>query len=80
MDAEPKKQSASHPSMRMILDLADLDGGLAVMPTGQSGNPFNKHYDDMIDLWLNGEYHPMLFSRKAVEAAAEDHLILQPER
>ncbi|MCI0398632.1 MAG: penicillin acylase family protein [Chloroflexi bacterium] len=46
---------------------------------GQSGHPFSPHYDDMIELWLNGQYHPMLFSREAVEAAARDHLVLRPE-
>ncbi|MGD2048748.1 MAG: penicillin acylase family protein [Chloroflexota bacterium] len=67
-----------HPSMRMIVDLADLDGSQAILPTGQSGHPFNRHYDDMVELWLNGQYHPMHFSRDAVLAAADDHLILTP--
>ncbi len=67
-----------HPSMRMVVDLSDLENSLAVHPTGQSGHAFNRHYDDMIDLWLNGDYHPMLFGRAAVEATAVDHLILQP--
>ncbi len=70
----------SHPSMRMIVDLSDFDASRSVIPTGQSGHPGHTHYDDQIELWLNGEYHPMLFSRAAVEAAAVDQLILQPER
>ncbi|HEX6383362.1 MAG TPA: penicillin acylase family protein [Anaerolineae bacterium] len=67
-----------HPSMRMIVDMSDFDASRAVIPTGQSGHPYHPHYDDMIELWLNGEYHPMRFSREAVEAAAVDHLVLQP--
>ncbi len=67
-----------HPSMRMIVDTSDLDASQSVIPTGQSGHPFNQHYDDMIPLWLNGEYHPMLFSEEAVISAAEDHLLLMP--
>lgn len=70
----------SHASGRIIIDMSDFDSSLAVIPTGQSGHPYNKHYDDMIEMWLNGQYHPMAFSREAVDAAAEDHLILQPER
>ena len=70
----------SHPSMRMIVDLSDFDASQTVIPTGQSGHPGNRHYDDQIELWLNGQYHPMHFSREAVEAAAVDHLVLQPER
>lgn len=64
--------------MRMIVDLDDLDSSQAIMPTGQSGHPFNQHYDDMVELWLNGQYHPMHFSQEAVLAAAEDHLVLTP--
>jgi penicillin amidase len=67
-----------HPSMRMIVDTSDLDASLSVIPTGQSGHPFNPHYDDMIPLWLNGEYHPMLFSEDAIISATEDHLLLMP--
>lgn len=69
---------AGHVSMRMIVDMGDFDASLAVIPTGQSGHPYHKHYDDMIELWLNGKYHPMLFSREAVEGAAATHLILRP--
>ena len=68
----------SHPSMRMIVDMSDFDASRWVIPTGQSGHPFNTHYDDQIELWLNGEYLPMRSSRAAVEDAAVDHLLLQP--
>jgi len=68
----------SHPSMRMILDLSDFDKSLGVIPTGQSGHPYNKHYDDQIQQWLNGQYNPLIFSHEAAEAAAVNHLVLQP--
>ena len=70
----------SHPSMRLIVDLSDFDDSRWVIPTGQSGHPYHPNYDDQIDLWLSGEYLPMLSSRAAVEAAAEDVMILQPEQ
>lgn len=67
-----------HPSMRMVVDLGALDESRTVHPTGQSGHPFHAHYDDLIELWQNGEYHPMWFSREAVAEATVDQLILQP--
>ncbi|MCI0577165.1 MAG: penicillin acylase family protein [Chloroflexi bacterium] len=78
-DREEPAAVTGHPSMRMIIDMSNFDASRAVLPTGQSGHPFSPHYDDMIELWLNGQYHPMLFSREAVEAAARDHLVLRPE-
>ena len=65
-------------SVRFALSPGDEAGGYLHMPTGQSGHPYNAHYDDQIQLWLNGEYHPMLWSREAVETAAAEVLILQP--
>ena len=53
--------------------------GRSVIPTGNSGHPYNEHYDDQMPLYLNGQYHPMLFGREAVEVAAVEHLILQPQ-
>lgn len=67
-----------HPSMRMIVDMSNFDASLAIMPTGQSGHPNHPHYDDMIQLYLNGQYHPMLYSAEAVENAAVETLILEP--
>ncbi len=69
----------SHASQRMLVDLSNLDNSLSVIPTGNSGHPYNEHYDDQMALYLTGQYHPMPFSREAVEAAAVEHLILQPQ-
>ncbi|MDX2161291.1 MAG: penicillin acylase family protein [bacterium] len=68
----------SLPSYRMIVDLANLDNSRSIHTTGQSGHPFSAHYDDMIELWRTIEYKPMLFTRAAVEAAAQDRLTLLP--
>lgn len=65
-------------SMRMIVDLGDLTKSVTIHTTGQSGHPYSKHYDDMIDLWRNMKYHPMLWTREQVERAAINKLILKP--
>jgi penicillin amidase len=66
-------------SQRMLVDMSNLDNSRSVIPTGNSGHPYNEHYDDQMPLYLTGQYHPMPFSRKAVEAAAVKHLVLQPQ-
>ena len=68
----------SLPSMRMIVDLANFDNSVTMHTTGQSGHPSSPHYDDMIDSWRTIQYHPMLWSRDKVEAAATERLILNP--
>ena len=65
-------------SMRAIMDVGNWDNSVAVLVPGQSGNVFNPHREDQIFLWQQVQYHPMPFSRKAVEEAAEDTLTLTP--
>jgi len=65
-------------SQRQIVDLADLTRSVSMHTTGQSGHPYHRHYDDMIDPWRNIEYHPMLWERADVEADAEGVLVLGP--
>jgi penicillin amidase len=66
------------PSYRQIIDLDDLGKSISMHTTGQSGHPFHAHYDDMIDPWRNGGYHPMLWNRQLIETVAESRLTLRP--
>ncbi|GAB4291780.1 MAG: penicillin acylase family protein [Ignavibacteriaceae bacterium] len=44
------------PSMRFIYDFADSTGFYLALTTGQSGNIFSPHYDDMTPYWLEGRF------------------------
>jgi penicillin G amidase len=63
---------------RFIADLSNLDRSLGCLVPGQSGLPTNKHYDDQIDDWFNGRYHPMLYLRVSVEKFRKSTLELLP--
>jgi penicillin G amidase len=64
------------PSWRQILDVSDWDASIGIHTVGQSGNPASPHFADLFELWSSGEYHPMPFTRAAVEEAAEGCLRL----
>lgn len=66
------------PSYRLDIDMGDLDGARIVTTTGQSGNPFDRHYGDMIPAWLNGSQVPLPFSPGAAEKATRATLNLTP--
>lgn len=66
-------------SYRHVVDMGDLDNSRSVHIQGQSGQPESPHFDDLAMLYTAGEYHPMLFTREAVEGAAESRLRLTPE-
>ena len=66
-------------SQRAIYDLGDLSATVLIHPTGQSGHPTHRHYDDYIEPWRQIEYHPSLWERSAVEKASRGRLLLKPE-
>ncbi len=70
----------SGPSVRVVMDVGNWDGSVAVNHPGQSGDPDDPHYRDLAELWRRGEYFPLLYSRAAVERATERTLRLVPAR
>ena len=65
-------------SFREVIDVANWDNSMTINVPGASGQPGSPHYDDLLALWADGRYHPMPFSRKAVEAYAAHRLTLLP--
>ncbi|UFU07305.1 penicillin acylase family protein [Ruania halotolerans] len=66
------------PSMRMVVDLGDLDASTWVNLTGSSGHPASAHYDDQYQAWAAGETFAWPFSREAIDAAESRTLTLRP--
>lgn len=66
------------PSLRQIIDFADLNSSRFIHTTGESGLPTNPHYDDFIDKWRNIQYVPMWWNVSDVKANAEGTLTLTP--
>ncbi len=66
------------PSMRMVVNLADLDGSTWVNETGSSGHPFDSHYDDQVSAWLKGQAYSWPFTPAAVTAATKEQQVLLP--
>jgi penicillin amidase len=65
-------------SMRAIYDLANLNNSLQIHTTGQSGQPLNKHFSDMVLMWRDVQYAPMYFDRAAIDRVKEGVLTLLP--
>ena len=63
---------------RGIYDLADEDRSLYVISTGESGNAYSAHYDDLMSLWAKGGYVAIHTEPAAIASETVSHLILQP--
>jgi penicillin amidase len=66
------------PSFRVIVDVGNWDNSRAVNLPGESGDPDSPHYRDLAQMWLNGEYFPLLYTRAAVEQATQTRIHLVP--
>lgn len=77
---EPSKSFRAHvgPSMRFVLDWADVDAFTLTGALGQSGNPFSPHYDDFLPMMLKGEPWTVPFTREKVLAKKVSTLTLVP--
>lgn len=51
------------PSMRMVVDFANLDASLANITIGQSGHRLSSHYKDQWDAYYAGHSFPMQFEK-----------------
>ena len=73
----PYDNKAWSPTFRQIVDMGDLSNSVTVAPPGQSGHLSSPHYDDMVQPWLEGISHPMLWTRSQVENQAVSKLVLE---
>ncbi|MCK2213065.1 penicillin acylase family protein [Actinomadura sp. ATCC 31491] len=66
------------PSMRMVVDLSDLDKSQWINLTGASGHAFHDNYWDQAEMWAKGGLLPMRSSPGSVREAAAHTLRLTP--
>jgi penicillin amidase len=65
------------PSTRRVIDFSNVENGKAIIPTGQSGNVFSKHYKDQAQKYLDGEFCKMLLNEGEIRSS-NDKLLLLP--
>ena len=66
------------PQMRILLDFADVEHSISVLPTGQSGNVFSPHYQDQVEMFLGGKFRKQLMDENEIRSTTEAKLMLEP--
>ncbi|SDS32963.1 penicillin amidase [Microlunatus soli] len=66
------------PTMRMLINWADLDNSRWINQSGNSGHAYHRNYADQLPLWADGRLLPFRFSRAAVHRNATATLTLRP--
>lgn len=73
-----KFEVTSGASFRVVLDVGNWDASRFINTPGQSGDPMSAHYRDLAPLWAAGDYVPLVYSRAAVEQAAQHVITISP--
>lgn len=68
------------PSTRRVIDFSDVENSMSILPTGQSGNPFSKYYDDQAEMFVNGQFRKMMLNKDEIINTADSQLILRPKK
>jgi penicillin amidase len=67
------------PSMRTVVDYADVNATRMVITLGQSEHPLSPHYSDQFEYWLKGDTIP-IWKGAEVDAHAKGRLVLTPPK
>lgn len=65
-------------TFRVIIDTGDWDASVATNSPGQGGHLGDPHYADLFELWADGRYFPLLYSRAKVESVSSRSWRLLP--
>jgi penicillin amidase len=63
---------------RLVLDVGDWDRSVAMNAPGQSGDPSDPHYRDLVGPWSRDESVPLVYTRAVVERFATRRIVLEP--
>jgi len=75
---EGKYHTKGGPSTRRIVDFSDIENSWSILPTGQSGNPFSKHYDDQAEMYNAGKFRKMKLNKEEI-IKTSTKLVLKPK-
>lgn len=71
---------ATHgPSRRSVIDFAEVENSMSILPSGQSGSMMSPHYDDQAEMYINGQFRKQLMNREEIEETHTQKRLLLPE-
>jgi penicillin amidase len=77
-DSTGTYKTTSGPSTRRVIDFSDVENSVSILPTGQSGNPFSKHYKDQAQMFIDGKFRKMMMNKEEIQNSSEI-LIFSPK-
>jgi penicillin amidase len=67
------------PAIRILLDFADIENSISVLPTGESGNFMSKHYSDQAEIYNLGQFRKQVMNKDEIIKTNTGILALSPK-
>ncbi len=58
------------PAMRIIIDFADVENAVSILPTGNSGNVLSPHYQDQAEMYIAGKFRKMRMNKAQIDSVS----------
>ncbi|MFN5556996.1 MAG: penicillin acylase family protein [Chryseotalea sp.] len=65
-------------ALRKVTNLGDIENGITVSPSGQSGVASSEFYQDQASMFVSGKTRPMLLNKEKINQQKKYTLILKP--
>ena len=75
LNGEGKYKIVYGPAMRILLDFADVENSISVLPTGQSGNVMSPHYYDQAEMFNTGNFRKQMMNKDEIVKNAKGTVI-----
>lgn len=75
---DPPYDVLAGPSTRRLIDFADPEHSLDILPTGNSGYFLSPHYDDQAEMFMKGEYREPRLTKEQIESHKKHEMRFGP--
>jgi penicillin amidase len=65
------------PALRRCIDFAKPLDALNVLPSGQSGNPMSRHYNDQAEMYVSGHFRKDLMNEQEIKSNCKEVLVFK---
>ncbi len=73
-----RKEYPKASGFRMLIDFSESDKAMFIISTGQSGHFLSKHYDDLTNLWKQGDYITLSTNKPIIMGGSKGKIIISP--
>jgi len=79
LNGEGRYVSHYGPAMRILIDFADVENAVSILPTGNGGNVLGSYYRDQAQAFVEGGFRKMMMNEKEIKAVGRKLVLRHTE-